>query len=151
MLRRLAAVILTAVLVAAGAGAARATSPTIPAAGPVHGECTFNSLSVSVTTSFSASGTGTCVANGTTTTGTVTITGTMTLNSCPVRVATGNLTLSLGGAFPLVTGSARVASEGTSATIVVAGGLSAGAGSFVDVLRSTGCAPQTVWTGTLAF
>lgn len=136
-------------LLATSAGAAHALF-LLPTSGPVHGECTFNSLSVHAGGgTFHASGTGSCLANGSSTSGTLDISGPLDLDVCPVKLASGAATLSLGGSFPQLSGSARVAVHGTLSTVVLVGGL-AGTGHFVEVLRGT-CPVDTVWTGTVAF
>jgi hypothetical protein len=147
VLRLRRAVLAALLLLGLGSGGAHALLPT---SGPVHGVCTFDAVSVHAAGgTFHASGTGSCLANGASTSGTLDISGPLDLDVCPVKLASGAATLSLGGAFPQLSGSARVAVHGTLSTVVFVGGLS-GTGHFVEVLRGT-CPADTVWTGAVAF
>jgi hypothetical protein len=124
----------------------------VPVSASVHGTCVFSNVSVSAGgSSFSASGSGTCVVNGVVTTGTLTISGVLT-SICPVRSVSGTATLSLGGGYPLQTGSALVAVTGPTATAAF-GSLSglAGEASFTEVILRGVCPAQTSWTGSLTF
>lgn len=147
MLRPRLAVIVAITLLATGAGSVSALQ--VPAAAPVHGYCTFNAIDVFVSGGgITAVGSGPCLANGVTTTGTLRINGRTGTEACPIRTASGAVSLDL-QAFGQISGTASVVTSGGSASVVLAGGLS-GAGTFAETPTGR-CASQVRWNGALAF
>ena len=134
----------------AGAGAVSAAPESLaPVSGPVHGACTFSTLTVQIGDgSFSAAGSASCVANGVTTPGSLILSGRVDSDLCAARIVTASAMLTL-DRFSTFYGAARVATHGPTASVVIAGGLT-GTGEFAEVLRGL-CPGQTVWTGALVF